>query len=791
MAGARSDIGSPSSSDDESVAGSGGGAPLYAWSPERCSLLSQKNAALGFHVNSAGTRSEEATDESLSAGAGSAFGSEKEEPETPSDHAVQISEPVKPRRSFSRSALRPTTDNLAGSSATSAAAIPPSLSLSAYPGPGDASAQCLPTLSLYAPASSSASGTLDRSSIPGSTTHSFISAMQAMTLHAAEDNLHPSQKAHREQTCKLQARVWGLRQGMYRQNSIPHDFLLSFDYDVQELMNNTVKMNQAVDQLAAELKKDPDECERIPSLEATIRGLESDLKDWKERALNAEKTLAGIAGRADEDMKTIQFLKEQLRQNEMARTILQEQVNGKRNLWLNVHSNPEERAAVLDTLARSSTPLSGQTFAMTTDHPYAPSLRGPASFRSSSTHVTHVTHSGSIDRSGAASPGTANPAAFHHGATGQLAGPLVRGRPPFHQALPHSHSVPAVYQAQPNQNHQRCLSNTTAASGRSAAGYALRPPSGPRRNTRAGPVVTETGSPKERKRSTPHSLVRAVGLEDSDCLEWADEFQSLFALVYGFCASYFHELPTLDDDWKGQLQSEANGQLWDYICKICRTHQEQEPGDHAMRLLKDRDSRPYLMQRLILQHILIFICSYEGWKDYSEDADDEMEKLEEELKKMDSSKTYDRQVIIDRRAQLVTDMAEGPNAAAFKNYKLTQHHQYLKTMVAPFLARRKVPNVTNEAFYDLFTITTAAWDLSAKLLRSRLTFQYAWGDAGARFSAETHEPLDCTVDRLTLQHEHCRLRFCATPAVTMRNDQGMTIDTKNILKAGVLVVMGY
>jgi hypothetical protein len=136
----------------------------------------------------------------------------------------------------------------------------------------------------------------------------------------------------------------------------------------------------------------------------------------------------------------------------------------------------------------------------------------------------------------------------------------------------------------------------------------------------------------------------------------------------------------------------------------------------------------------------------------------------------------------------VTEITESDNAAAFRNFKLTQHHQYLKTMVAPFLAKREHSNVTNEAFYDLYAITTQAWDMSAKLFRSRLTFQFVWNDVGARFAAETHEPLDCIVDRRTLQHEHVRVRLCTTPVVTMRNDQGMTIDTKHILKAGVLVM---
>jgi hypothetical protein len=155
---------------------------------------------------------------------------------------------------------------------------------------------------------------------------------------------------------------------------------------------------------------------------------------------------------------------------------------------------------------------------------------------------------------------------------------------------------------------------------------------------------------------------------------------------------------------------------------------------------------------------------------------------------LSDSKAHERQAIVDRRSELVKEMADGPNSTAFKNFKLTQHHGHLKTMVAPFLSRHKLANADKEAFYDLFAITTSAWDLSAKLFAARRTFQYVWNDVGTRYSADTHEPLDCTVSRLTLQYEQCRVMLCATPAVTMRNDQGMNIETKNIIKSGVLVL---
>ncbi|KAH6613334.1 hypothetical protein F5144DRAFT_616306 [Chaetomium tenue] len=830
MASSHSDSDSSSSSDDESVVGSGG-APLYAWSPERRASRAEENKGFPSHAQPTVPRLEDSIGKNLTVE--SAVDKERD-PRTPSDQAIETPAPIKPRRSFSKSTLRAAAKAFAHPTATSTDGVAPSLSLSTYPGPA-ISSQRQGSLPMLAPSSTSASQPQSRSLIPGSTTHSFISAMQAMSLNAEEDNLHPFQKTHRDQTCKLQARVWGLRQGMYSQNAIPPEFLKSFDYDVQELMSNTVKMNQAVDRLTAELKKALTEQERVRTLESTIRNLEADLSDWKSRSQNAEKTLSCIAGRSDEDVRTIQFLKEQLRQNEMTRTILQEQVNGKRNLWLNVHSEPQDRAAALDTLARSSTPLSGQTFALPpTEQSYASSIRAPPpSLHSSNSHIANGHPS--MDRSGSGTLGNVNTSGLYYSGVPQGHGGPFVGYSPF-QPIPQSHSGPVVYHGG-HSLHQRRPSNTTAASGRSGVGYAavsrqssvppVRPASGPRRNPRAPTtMITETGSPKERKRATPGSLVRA-DLEGSDMLmSWADEFQSLFALIYGFCASYFDDLPPMNESWKRQLQSEANGHLWDYICKICHSNHEQTRGDNAMRLLNNRDSRPYLMQRLILQHVMVFICSSEGWKDYSEDVDEEMEKLEMRLKKMDPSKAYDRQTLIDRRAQLITEMTSGSNAAAFKNFKLTQHHQYLKTMIGPFLTRlRKTTpappptshdgssdgpapaplpptqtNIANEAFYDLFGITTSAWELSTKLFQSRLTFQYVWNDGGTRFAAETHEPLDyvpiggtgggaggVTVG-VALQNEHARVRFCATPAVTVRNDQGMTIGIRNILKAGVLVL---
>lgn len=71
-------------------------------------------------------------------------------------------------------------------------------------------------------------------------------------------------------------------------------------------MINTGQMNRVVDDLARELHAARGEQERLRSLEIVVREREEEARDWKVRFQNSEKTLASVAGRGEEDLKTIQ-----------------------------------------------------------------------------------------------------------------------------------------------------------------------------------------------------------------------------------------------------------------------------------------------------------------------------------------------------------------------------------------------------------------------------------------------------------------------------------------------------
>ncbi|KXX82529.1 Liprin-beta-2 [Madurella mycetomatis] len=673
---------------------------------------------------------------------------------------------------------------------------PPFRTLATYPGPGGAVQRQppapmllpappvmggIPVTTSHLPVAVAASQMVSRGPLPGSTTQNFINAMQAMTFNPKDESLHPAHKVNnihpcstllisnpstvRDQACKLQARIWGLRQGMHHQPEVPRDFLNSFDYDVQELISNTVKLNQSADALAAELKKVYGESERLQAImgsqhvehqqfrskaEAAIHDLECDVQSQQERRLNVEAMLSSLEAQRTADIERIQGLENEVQKLEMfvqapsdgPLQILQEQVDGKRTLWMNVHRDPQEQAAALERL-RNTTVLNGATLSNRS------MARGQT--QAGSLHQSPQTKMVMRSQSRSAHP----------------------GQP--HLRPPSRAGSSSVYSGASGLSHSRHAGST---------------PSRHSSMARPSPRVTKTtewGSPNERRRDTACALVR-VEPDDGESQKWAVEFQTLFALVYGFCKNYFEELPKIGKDWKSHLQGEAGGRLWDYICRVCHPGQEKERGDYALFLLKGSESRPYFIERLLIQHIILFVLSSEGWEDYSTDVDDEMRSLEQRLRATDPSKTFERQSIIDRRAELVTEMAEGPKAAAFKNHKLNQHHQQLRMMIAPFLPRTKENNMRDEAFYDLFAIAGAAWDLSSKLLRSRLTFQYVWNDPCAKFSADVHEALGCSIGPVYLQREHWRLKLCVTPAVTIRSDKGMTISARQILKSGVTVM---
>lgn len=91
---------------------------------------------------------------------------------------------------------------------------------------------------------------------------------------------------------------------------------------------------------------------------------------------------------------------------------------------------------------------------------------------------------------------------------------------------------------------------------------------------------------------------------------------------------------------------------------------------------------------------------------------------------------------------------------------------------------------------DLGAICFAAWDLSASMHTSHLTFQVFFPETASKFSAASMMAKDQPNMRpMDLQVRQTRLKLVITPVVTMRDDRGTTIKAKNLHHSTVLTML--
>ena len=83
-------------------------------------------------------------------------------------------------------------------------------------------------------------------------------------------------------------------------------------------------------------------------------------------------------------------------------------------------------------------------------------------------------------------------------------------------------------------------------------------------------------------------------------------------------------------------------------------------------------------------------------------------------------------------------------------------------------------------------IAEMAWDLSCRILTSRLTFDFRFPEVGARFSGQSMVPVWPSCEASELQAKHWRVALVTTPVVTCRNDTGSNISAHSVSLADVI-----
>lgn len=145
---------------------------------------------------------------------------------------------------------------------------------------------------------------------------------------------------------------------------------------------------------------------------------------------------------------------------------------------------------------------------------------------------------------------------------------------------------------------------------------------------------------------------------------------------------------------------------------------------------------------------------------------------------------YLRQPLLDRQAAIIDKVMQknGPTSD-FIQKKINVVTRALVTNLDLMMSPHNNPM---EAYNALQEIARQAYDLSSKMLTSRLNFDYRFPLIGSRFSCGSMIAIfPEEVDQLELQARHWRVSLVTTPVITCRNDTGNDISAHAVAHADV------
>ncbi|KAK0612856.1 hypothetical protein B0T17DRAFT_386119 [Bombardia bombarda] len=427
----------------------------------------------------------------------------------------------------------------------------------------------------------------------------------------------------------------------------------------------------------------------------------------------------------------------QRKQFEDSKTIqrLMEQLDGKRNLWVEFHKSPDERAQAWEMFSRGQPP------------------------------VTESTSTAEDDLQEWQPQGTTKDHGYPMSSIAAM--PPISGSQ--HNARSVSQAPHGEYGASRNHPKAHSVSSYDAELER----------------TRGVPATSDHGSPRPRNAGTSALVVASKPGDEAAALLWNADFAKLFDVILRFCQKY-----TGSSSHKGFYQGvpEQNPSSWRNICEVLYPQSQMGASSNQAHLLTDDSARPYFVQRLIIQMITVGVFEYEGLSGFNDRTNKELQDIDSRLAATEVFKPHERLALVDRRAEIVKNLFSHPSWKAFYAYKKNNFLAKLRPTVGAIIPTNLKSDLREQMSWDLSEATDEAWKLAAKLWQARVTFKYIWYAYGEKFQVDNHHALNSNLDAAILEQRQARLKLAATPAVILRNDQTMAIMAKRVMKADVLVM---
>ncbi|KAK7208925.1 hypothetical protein V2G26_016103 [Clonostachys chloroleuca] len=225
--------------------------------------------------------------------------------------------------------------------------------------------------------------------------------------------------------------------------------------------------------------------------------------------------------------------------------------------------------------------------------------------------------------------------------------------------------------------------------------------------------------------------------------------------------------------------------IWPVLLRTYLPLSQDEAQAYLDFHLRDGTSKLCLVTRVIVDYVVNIVWVASAWKGSEDESSRLLDNLIIDLAATQGQASSVRQPLLDRQASIICAIMDKqePGSVFYKS-KIEQIAGSLLTNLQPLLNEN---TSAYDAFRDLVAVAENAWELSSRILISRLTFDFRFPEIGSRFSSQSMTPIwPVQVDPTELQAKHWRVALVTTPVITCRNDTGTNISAHSVAHADVI-----
>ncbi|KAG6221039.1 hypothetical protein E4U34_002448 [Claviceps purpurea] len=316
----------------------------------------------------------------------------------------------------------------------------------------------------------------------------------------------------------------------------------------------------------------------------------------------------------------------------------------------------------------------------------------------------------------------------------------------------------------------------------------------PGRTNTAANDHTVIGPPLRNNTSGP-----LIQMTDHTVANWNESFMDFYALIRAFVERHAN----IPDSAMAMKISTTH--LWPILLTIYQPLSDREATSYLDLHLRERNPKCCLVTRVIIDYIVSQVWIPAAWATTTSSSSSSSSPspspdhhyhhhnhnhhaltlplldLQRELEQTQGQPSAHRQPLLEKQAHLIETIlsSEPPQFHALKINEITSS---MLLLLQPLLNRLHNPA---DAHRDLEQVADHAWDLSSRILTSRLTFEFRFPEVGARFSSQSMLPVWPALGVSELQAKHWRVALVTTPVVTCRDDRGGNISAHSVALADV------